>query len=124
MASDLSTLLDSGSIAAQVQLYTGDGEAAASAGGTAAWIAAITGEAPGLVQVDDKHMRLSISDKQKLAIQAWLNAQVGSMLQPTAAPTVDLGLGPVLGPWSLQYAGPAIIGALVLGWFAHWLLAR
>jgi hypothetical protein len=120
---DLTPLLDTSTVALQTQAITGDAEASATAAGYAAWIASVTGSAPTIEQVgQEPRVKLTLSEDQQLAMRQWLDAQVSSMFAPqTVPPVVDADLGPVLVPWSLQYAMPAILGALVVGWVGHWL---
>lgn len=124
MALDIQSLIDTGTVAARVQAITGDAQASATAAGYAAWVAAATGSAPTVARIgSENRVRMVMTERQQIALRQWLDGQVGGLFSPQAAPpVVDSGMGEVLTPWALQYAGPAIIGALVLGWVAHWLI--
>ena len=123
---DLSTVLDAGVLAAETSLITGSGEAAAQAAGYGAFITSITGSRPSIVRIGtEKRARMVLSSDQQLALRRWLNNQVGGMLAaPGAPPVFDTNLGSTLTPLAMQYAAPTIIGAVVVGWLAHWMLSR
>lgn len=123
---DLSVVLDVGVLATETSLITGNGGAAAQAAGYGAWVAAVTGSRPKIERIgSENRARMVLSEDQKLAMRGWLNRQVGSFLAaPGEPPVFDANLGPTLTPWALQYAAPMIIGAIVTGWLAHWMLSR
>lgn len=123
MNSAISNILGSGTILAQVQLITGDANAATSAAGYAAFVQAITGVAPSIEDMGNKKAKMVLTPTQKNAMMAWLDSQVkGVVSLPSAPPAIDLAIGDYLTPWMLKYMGPALIGAFVLGWLAKWMI--
>jgi hypothetical protein len=122
MAIDLTQLLDTGSGALRINEITNDAQASATASVYCAWIQSITGTQPTVTEGKPGKVVLVLSPAQRSAMSKWLDAQVQGIINDRSTPTVDMGLGPVLGPWGLKYAAPTIIGAILAGWVAHYYL--
>ena len=121
---DLTSLLSSGSVAANVQLWTADSEAALQSGAYAAWIESITGSPVDVQRIgSESRARIVLTQDQNTKMRQWLSGQAGGLIADNqTVPTVELGIGRWAGPWAVQYAGPMIIGAVVLGWMANYFL--
>lgn len=119
---DLTSLLSSGTVAANVQLWTLDAQASLQAGAYSAWVESITGSPVDVQRIGtESRAQIVLSDDQVLKMRQWLSGQVGGLVSADqSVPTVELGIGKWAGPWALQYAGPMIIGAVVLGWMANY----
>jgi hypothetical protein len=126
MGFDISALLDTSAIGLQVNQITGNAEQSAYAAAYAAWVSAITGGNPTVaVGSSPKQAKLQLTQQQNIAMRHWLDQQVHGILAPTGEPEiVDYGAGEFMGPWAMQYAIPAIIGAFVAGWMARWFIGR
>lgn len=122
MAVDLSQLLNTGSGALRINAITGNAEASATAAVYCAWIQSITGSQPAVTEGTPGHVILVLSPSQRASMSKWLDEQVHGIINDKTPPIVDMGLGPVLGPWSMKYAAPTIIGAILVGWIAHYYL--
>jgi hypothetical protein len=126
MGFDISALLDTSAVALQVNQITGDAEQSAYAGAYAAWVSAITGANPSVtVGANPKQAKLVLTPDQNIAMRRFFDSQVHGILAPSGEPDiVDYGAGDYMGPWAMQYAIPAIIGAFVAGWVVHWMINR
>jgi hypothetical protein len=121
---DLTSLLSSGTVAADALAWTADSEAALQAGAYSAWVEAITGSPAQIRRIGtESRAQIVLSDDQVLKMRQWLSGQVGGMISADqAVPAVELDIGRWAGPWAVQYAGPLIIGAVVVGWMANYFL--
>lgn len=121
---DLAPYIQAALVGASAVAITGYGEDALTAGGYAAWVQAVTGSVPAVTRTDDNRCRLVMSQSQVLAMQQWLDQQVGKALGPQGAPPrVQMDVGPVFGPWAAKFAIPAGLGVFALGWLAHWVIS-
>jgi hypothetical protein len=121
---DLSAILNTAGIATATQAITGDAGSSATAAGYSAWVTSITGRPPTVVNLGNGTAQLTLDEEQQLSMRQWFSAQVGGLLSKGEPDKLDIGIGPVIGPWALQYATPLIIGAVVLGWMAHWFTTK
>lgn len=115
--------LSGGALGARVYQITGKGSDAAAAGGYAAWVQSVTGEAP-IVQEQQGRAVVLLTDAQASVMRVWLNRQVMSGVLPGQRKdaTLDIAFGPVIAPLALQYVAGVAVAAFLAGFFASRLL--
>lgn len=122
---DLTPFVSALDIGSKVRSATDDLQSGASAGGYAAWIYAVTGQSPAVVDLGGGRVRLVLSPEQQLAMRRWLDERVGSLFQkPKELPKVEYELGPVLNPWAMKYVIPVAGITFLAGWILHYYLSR
>lgn len=123
--SDLSQFLQPLAVGSRVQNITGDLSSAAAAGGYSAWVQSVTGQTPAVQDIGDGRASIVLTQQQNIAMQKWLDKQVGSIFQPPAQkPVVEYNIGAYMTPWAMKYLIPAGIGLFTLGWIAAYYLQK
>lgn len=124
MAISLQTFLDPLSFSNEVYGITGESVDSAIAGGFAQWVKGITGTMPGIVKIDDAHVKIVFTQNQIPIMRKWLDDQVKGALTPREAGAVSYELGPVINMWAAKYAVPTVAGLFVAGLIAGYLIHR
>jgi hypothetical protein len=108
-----------------VSRITGKNEDGFTAGGFAAFMLAISGENPSVLQLPNKRAQLVLTKNQSLKLQEWLDRQMRlAVSKPKTPPSLDMVLAPALVPWALKYVIPTALLFVILGWLGHWYLSR
>ena len=112
-------------IGTQVSKITGKNADGFTAGGFSAFVLALTGQNPTVVRLLNNRAQLVLSKEQCIIMRQWLDRELGLALRkPKTPPTLDIQMNPVLIPWILKYAVPAVVLVFVGGWLAHSYLGR
>jgi hypothetical protein len=115
---DLTDYLNAVTVADSVSTITGNTQDAFVAGGYAAFVQALTGAMPTVVQNGNKASVL-LTQEQAGAIRGWMENQLVSFLKPKKS-NLDIQVGPVVTPLLLKYILPFAVLLVAGGWFAHW----
>lgn len=121
---NIDSYLSAFAVGSNVAGITGNAGDGFKAGGYSAFIESITG-APAMVEnLEGGRVKLYLNDNQIIAMQKWLDNQVGSALQKKEPGRVQYDLGAVLKPWAFKYTIPAGISLFLAGWLLHWYMMR
>ena len=115
---DLSPYINSASFGLNASAITGQSGDAIYAGSVAALVNSICGTQPSLVtNPDGKTVTILLSSDQIIQMQAWLDSLVMGAIAPDSnvPDTVSFDMSPVLIPWALKYAIPAMLVCVVAG---------
>lgn len=111
-----------GTNVSQITKKAADGFTAA---GFSAFMMAISGENPTVVNTGKNTAQLVLTKNQVVSLQQFMDRQLKTiMAKPLVKPSLDIALGPAVVPWALKYVVPAAVGLILVGWFAHSYLGR
>ena len=122
MAGDIIDFIGAASIGNRVYDITGSNTDSFTAGGYAAFVQAITGAQPVVLNLGNKKARIILSTTQVTLMQQYLDNQISTASKQNNALEIDLK--PVIIPWALKYAIPAVIAVFAAGYLAHWGMSR
>jgi len=92
------------------------------------WVKNIIGSEPAIINVNDQFLEIDFTEAEITAMKKWLDNQVGGLLKPrpvnVAPPTVQIKLGKIIVPWSVQYLFPIIAGVFGIGYLTGNFLTR
>jgi len=95
-----------------------------TASGYSAFVTAITGENPTIVDLGNNKARLILTKNQVDLMQRWLDRQTGIALKKKEPSSLEIDLKPVFIPWALKYAVPVVILFFLAGWLGHYYVTR
>ena len=104
---DITPYLRSAAIGTTVAQKTGEASLGFKAGGYAAFIDAVTGQSPSIVERDDGGITLMQTEAQNKLIGSWAENQLlDSFLHRKPAGKVSYEIGPAFTPVAVKYAIP------------------
>lgn len=125
MPIDIEAIIGTAGIGYEVREYTGNNVEAAKATATGAWIQAVTGKPPQVLQLPSNRAKVVLTQTQIREMQKWLDSMVLSSLSPVKQQSiVEYELGPVFKPWAMKYALPSAALIFLAGFGIHWLASN
>jgi len=121
---EISDYISAVTIGTRASTLTGKSADGFLAGGFSAFVQAVTGAPPTLVQQPGNKAKLVLSGEQVVKMRKWLDGQLWAAVQKPKEQSLTLEMNPVIVPWALKYAVPVVVVCVALGWVAHWYLAR
>jgi hypothetical protein len=120
---EITDYLQALTIGGNASSMTGKTEDGFIAGGFSAFVQALTGQPPTLVQLPNNKAKIILSEKQVIIMRKWLDMQLFNFKAPKDQ-SLSIEMNPVVVPWALKYAIPAALAFVILGWVGHYYLAR
>jgi hypothetical protein len=96
----------------------------AIAAGYAQWIKGITGTLPVIQSLDAKRVKIVFTPEQIPIMRQWLDQQVSGAFKSGVPSAVEYDLGSVLNMWAAKYAVPTVVGIMIAGFIAGYMVHK